>query len=265
MAASETLRAYVIALPDSLTAPTLISNLRLNFNIEAEIISAVTPTSFGCKDLGKDHIHGAGRNRISCVENAISESHKLARMIALENGFQWSLILEEDALPQNGLSELTNALQVLDESEIGSDSLGLHLFPEQFGVLVRSKIQEVYRVLALPDFAVAYALNSQALVEVCRKTKYTKEQVADWPNFMKKINWFAVKSSMILHPDLTLPMNKSSSSIPRKLISRSKSPISRYCHLRNMLLPLFGIGKLLGLSFGNNSIASERIRSVLIC
>ena len=259
------LKAFIIALPGSQNALNLMSSLKFRFHIDSEIVTAITPSNNGCGMLVTAHTHGFGSDVLSCIEFAISESHKAAREVALASGCEWSLILEEDALLQDNLNEIPNILDSLGESATNNIACGLHLFPEQYGVLIRSKVSNVYRVMSLPDFAVAYVLNFEALVEVCELAKSAKIQIADWPRFMKKIRWYAVKDSVILHPDISLHQNPSSTFGPRTNIKNSKSLIKRYSNSRNLLLPLFKIGKITHHTLGHNAIASEKIRSVILC
>jgi hypothetical protein len=258
---SHKLGAVIIAL-DTLSPSNsdLISDLRTRGISEVLVMSAVTPQEVGkFPPFPIDHDF---RNDISLVEQAISHSHNQARILARQQDWNWGLILEEDAIVAGTKDSLNLVIKEVESIGLDSVPLAIHLFPEQHGILRMKKSESLYRIHWVPDYAVGYLLNSSALRRSTELFSSQKLQVADWPNFMRKIKWFAPSQSWVLHPLVTEEISATQKS--RKNIQ------VRISQIRKLVLPGYWIGFVLPILgkvfrlYGAHDIPDENLRSVLI-
>ena len=88
-APGKSLGVLIIARKNSQSAHMLFKTLEDHFNVE--IVNATTPS-----DLNDSNFYPA--KNVETLEMAISISHHRARTRALTLGYEWTLILEEDAI-----------------------------------------------------------------------------------------------------------------------------------------------------------------------
>ena len=244
----------IIARPNSQSAREAMNILCKDF--EAEIVEATTPT-----DLSGVNFRGA--KNVEILEMAISISHHRARSKALRLANDWALILEEDAIINFNREHLELLIQSISNSIKDDKALvGIHLFPEQFGILSGKSLSSFLHVLYLPDFAVGYMLNLNAIKYTVLNFNFNHIEIADWPKYMrKKIKWFSPTRSLVLHPDLNLETTNSSTQVYRD-IRASYSILKKLFNFRIFVLFLIRIGSFLNLKHGNHPIESEKIRTV---
>jgi hypothetical protein len=251
----ESLVALVIARNKSVMDQKSIKWLRKS--IELEIIDASTPDSL------RKSIYRPAR-RVKPIEMAISVSHHRARLRAEVIGREWTIILEEDAIINFNVVQLLKLIENLAKNHDRKKPLGIHLFPEQFGILTKNLKCDFLNVKYLPDYAVGYCLNSSAIKTAIKDFDANKVQLADWPHKIRKnISWFAPSSSFVLHPDTHLYTTKSSTSKYREE-RKNYSFFRKISSFRMIPLFLIKIGHILNLKFGKNPIASEKIRSIIL-
>jgi hypothetical protein len=114
------------------------------------------------EDLQRHSVKGI--HELSRVEVAISLSHHLARKQALISESNWCVFLEEDANLRESFSKLKKLTETLDEiNRYKGLALGIHLFPEQYGILCQKGEDPYLTVIKMPDYAVGYALNRLAI------------------------------------------------------------------------------------------------------
>lgn len=248
--------AIIISKQGSVLSPVLKSKLDEMFY--TEILSAITPS-----DLIRSNF--MNYNDLTEVEVAISLSHHIARKRAKKLNSDWCIILEEDAIINFTKEEIIFLIQEISSKNTSIHiPLGIHLFPEQFGILVTNKRENFAKVRYLPDFAVGYVLNYSAIKKSVEFQNFIKIEVADWPKFMRsKINWFSPLVSFVLHPNFHLSGTLSATRVHREFRAEQiwvKKIFSR----RNFPLLLIKVGHLLHIKFGINPIDSEKIRSILI-
>jgi hypothetical protein len=195
------------------------------------------------------------------VEFAISRSHEAARALALSEECDWAIFLEEDFMAGREFQNLNSYLGILEKSK-SNTAIGIHLFPEQFGILAACSKVPFLRILALPDFAVGYILNKPALMQCSNRLNAKRIEIADWPKYMRDLLWLAPKKSIVLHPDVSDNANKSSTLAARVQRRDSLGFLMKIKDKRNYLLPLLTLGRLLKMQYGDSTISSERIRSV---
>jgi hypothetical protein len=249
----ESLVVLVIAFKKSVIEQKPIQDLRKY--AELEIIDASTPNSLS------DGIYKPAR-KVKPIEMAIAVSHHRARLRAEVLGKEWTIILEEDAIISLNFIQLFELIEELTKRYDEKTPLGIHLFPEQFGILIKNYKSDFLSVKYLPDFAVGYCLNLSAIKRAVKDFDANKVEIADWPHKIRKnISWFAPPTSYVLHPDTRLSTTKSATSQYRKE-RKSDSFFSKLSSFRMIPLSLIKIGHILNFKFGENPIASEKIRSI---
>jgi len=250
------LSAIIISKSDSDISSGLKSVLDEMFY--TEILPAITPPDLNASDLVSGH-------GLTEIEIAIALSHCMARGRAATLNSDWCLIVEEDAIINFTREEILCLIQNIN-SEYRTEEipLGIHLFPEQFGILFRKKNNNFANVIYLPDFAVGYLLNSNAVKKSLECQNNWKIEVADWPKFIRaEIYWFSPLVSFILHPDFHLSSTLSATKVHRQ-IRANRIWVKKLFSLRNFPLFVIRIGHLFKIKFGNNPIDSEKIRSILV-
>jgi GR25 family glycosyltransferase involved in LPS biosynthesis len=247
--------AIVIALKESQSGLRLKD--LLNHMIYAEILEAMTP-EFLKKAKPK-------KKSLSKIEISISYSHHLARERGLILKKDWILILEEDAIIEFKKEELLSFIQIVEKNFTSKKiPIGIHLFPEQFGILVGNRKNNLLRIKYLPDYAVGYILNQAAIKTSVESFRKEKIEVADWPISMRsEITWVCPDRSFVKHPDLNDTNTRSSTKLIR-LRNSNRHRITRYLNRKTIPLIIIKIGHLLNLNFGINPIESEKIRSIKI-
>ena len=224
---------------------------------KSHIFHALTPLDLGCVNLDNSHTH---TKSLTCNEFAASLSHQAARNFSVVFELDWVLFLEDDAiLDDNFFTTLGNLIEL---SKFVEREVAFHLFPEQFGLL-KTTDDKLFSIMILPDYAVGYLMNLKAIKFSVRYTHLAQNFLADWPNYIKKIDWFAPYESMIRHPKLDYNYTDKISSIEKfrqlkydsysfhdKLLSRGM--------LRKMLLMFL---KPFTKVYGNSSIKAPLLRT----
>ena len=220
------------------------------------ILNALTPNTIGCTldDICITSMHP----KITCVEFAVARSHEAARQFSYEKSARVSIILEDDASLESNFPILVE----LFRKRCGKSAtpIGLHCYPEQFGILTARKNSEFLRCLRVPDYAITYILNLAALQELSQTRDRREPEIADWPKYMRKILWLAPNESMVAHQELFSfvdPSRKVRQDIEKGFL------ISRKLNAALMLFVFHAIG-LLGKRYGKSKIASEKLRSYVI-
>ena len=158
---------------------------------KSHVFCALTPLVLGCENLDNYHTHN---NSLTCNELAASLSHQVARNFSIVFELDWVLFLEDDAiLNDNFLTVLSNLIECNNFAE---KELAFHLFPEQFGLL-KATHDKLFSIIILPDYAVGYLMNLEAIKFTVGFTHIVQNFLADWPKFIKKISWFAPYESMM--------------------------------------------------------------------
>lgn len=225
--------------------------------LKSHIFCALTPLVLGCENLDNNHTHSNG---LTCNEFAASLSHQVARNFSIVFELDWVLFLEDDAiLSENFLTALGNLIEFNNFAE---KELAFHLFPEQFGLL-KTTHDKLFSVIILPDYAVGYLMNLEAIKFTVGFTHIVQNFLADWPKFIKKISWFAPHESMIRHPKLDSKHDNKISSIEkfRRLKHDSYSFYDKLFSremLRKIILVLL---KPLTKAYGNSSIKAPALRT----
>lgn len=244
----------------SLKVSQLVLELRTRGLDDVHVMSAVTPQGLG----NFESVTPASGfvDTISPIERAISHSHNQARLLARQQGWDWALILEEDAMVTGTKDSLDLMIQEFDHLQLNFYPVAIHLFPEQHGLLGHINKGTLYKVYWVPDYAVGYLLNSAALRESTESFATHTIQVADWPDLMRSLKWWAPKRSWALHPMVSEEI--SATQRTRKIAQRS-IPLVRKILSRGywigFLLPFFA--KLFK-QYGNHEIPATNLRSVII-
>lgn len=204
-------------------------------------------------------IHGLSR-----VEVAISLSHHLARKQALTSKSNWCVFLEEDANLTAHFSKLKKLTETLDEvHKYKGFALGIHLFPEQYGILCQKGEDPYLAVIKMPDYAVGYALNRLAIKTAVENFNQTKIELADWPKYIRNsITWKAPLESLVTHPDLNDENIPSSTRSIREKRKQS-SLLRKLFRLNSYKYVLFRIAGLYCTKFGQSNIHSKKLRTIV--
>jgi hypothetical protein len=245
---------YIISRSDAPLTPKEFESLKKQFPVT--VVQATLP-----EQVSEDSFYSACG--VEPLEMVISISHHRARSTALKRNQEWTLILEEDAIINFDRHRIEMLICAIGRDfDLGTTKIGIHLFPEQFGVLTGSKNAKYLRVLHQPDFAVGYMLNFDALKWSVDNFNSRDVEIADWPKYIKMgIKWFAPLNSLVFHPDLKLPTTQSSTKRYRDSRS-SESLLKKLFNPRILHYLILRSTFLLGGSFGSFPINSEKIRSV---
>jgi GR25 family glycosyltransferase involved in LPS biosynthesis len=163
---------------------------------KAHIFRALTPSVLGCDNIDNSHSH---TKSLTCNEFAASLSHQAARNFSVVFELEWILFLEDDAILSDDFFPTLENLMTLEG--FADKKASFHLFPEQFGLLKTAK-DKLYRIIILPDYAVGYLMNQKAIKFTLSNTHYAQNSLADWPGYIKQIEWFAPNRSIITHPKI---------------------------------------------------------------
>jgi GR25 family glycosyltransferase involved in LPS biosynthesis len=252
---------FVISMNGSNSNSTLQNLIDHQLNLDdITFIQAVTPNDI-C-NFGEVHKHKGWPRELTCVEVAISHSHVRARETASSHNVDIAIILEEDA--QLGVDFLQTLKNSLIPKLAAKKPIGIHLFPEQFGILRKQKSEELYKIVKIPDYAVGYVLNSHALQVFTGQIEVQKKQIADWPKLARKIFWYAPKMSLVVHPDNYKGPTVSLAEKSRQTKRLNLKPISKLRIRINLSFLFYLYFKNFGQVYGKNPISSEKLRSYII-
>lgn len=228
---------------------------QLSETLELFILPALTPSMLGCK--GTSECASFKHPRITCVEFAVASSHDLARQTAKKNDPDMAMIFEDDAFIRSNFSEYMQIFE--QEFSVDRMPVGMHCFPEQFGILVKRKDRKLLKCVKIPDYAVAYILNRAALNVSIIKEGEGEFEVADWPKHMKKIKWMAPLESIVEHREV-LSFVKASRGLRQAMFS--KGPMQKFNE--KLVALAFRLARLFGHKYGASTIASEKLRSFVL-
>jgi GR25 family glycosyltransferase involved in LPS biosynthesis len=219
-----------------------------------EILESITPFDLGCNSQLKNHYHSRD---LTCVERAASVSHQVARNIASTFDTDWVIIMEDDAIIGKNFFTFLFEIATTKFFQI-QKPIGFHLFPEQFGVL-KTISTNVAKVYLIPDYAVAYALNKQALKFSMGSSDQCSRFLADWPKFLKSINWFAPLQSTVFHPEMSSKFDLNSSiQLSRNNRLSQLNRFSIYDKFKRLILI---VSALFLRDLGTAKISSPKLRS----
>jgi hypothetical protein len=227
---------------------------------ELIVVSGFTPQELGCD--AECPGHGLG-GRLTCIEFAVAEGHRMARNIARKNTGSVYLFLEDDAIPNVDSSEFNIVLEEFNKAASLYQVPALHLFPEQNGILKSLKKSHLCKVYHLPDYALAYALTEVSLATTSNHDIDKSSSVADWPPHIRKLNWLSTKDSMFIHPDIHLVDASSSTRDSRIARMNKESQLQKALNPRSYLRLLLPFLRHWRLGIGSSPIETESLRSVL--
>ncbi len=244
---------YIISVKNSRNYDRLVESLVHNFGISPVITWGVTPSDLPCSGSAP-HSHKGKYRSLSCHEVAAALSHSRARELAFAEGKEWSIFLEDDSeLLQDDNSDLIKSLLNLPTDV----PFFVHLFPEQNGVLTKSRYPGLKVVWKIPDYANAYALNSEGLKFLLEKVDQTHTYLADWPKFPPTIKRMATSRSIFRHPF---------QSMDSSLISDGRTSIQSnsraFTYKYRLKQAIFKFSRIPFNKFGTERIANESLRSV---
>jgi hypothetical protein len=234
-------------------------NLLADFPEVAEVVvfKSLTPKFLGCTQ--KKHRHNRG---YTCNEYATSLSHQAARNFAFTKGWDWTIFVEDDAeVSKDFNSKLLDVLTYNFSKP--KHGIALHLFPEQFGLL-KILTEKIYKIILLPDYAVGYVLDRQALLYCLRESNKVHFYLADWPRFIRKLDWYCYQTSLVMHPDLRSIQNSNNSDIEIGRNQRFKqyNLFQRIINSRLLTIVVLKVMKFIGNSYGNAPIQAQNFRTV---
>jgi hypothetical protein len=251
--AMKQISVYIISVKGSRNCDNLIETLSTYLGLIPSILFGVTPSDLPCAG-STQHLHPGIPRLLSCTEVAAALSHSRAREQALKDDSEWSIFLEDDSeLIQNVDPDfVSNVLNLPREIPFF-----VHLFPEQNGVLKRSRFFGMNAIWKVPDYANAYCLNKLALAEFVSMADINHLYLADWPRFSRRIHKLTPVNSIFRHPDQSLD----SSLIRADRITIQANPFS-YKPIYRLRQVIFEIIRFPFPKFGTEKIATENLRSV---
>jgi hypothetical protein len=249
----------LIKMPNRTVLPSVETFCKLN-DLPLHIYSAFTPKDIGCSD--RPHHHSSFGRTLTCVEIAIAHSHAGARRAAFELDLDIVIILEDDADVLLGKSELIIKWLEWALSQ-PQKRIGIHLYPEQFGVLIKKSRQiNLNRVILLPDFAVGYVLNRRSLKAWNRSSSRARKWVADWPLSAYKLRWYAPGEPVLTHPLNDFSISYAATGRTDRI--NSLSIWQRRMNVGTIRFLLFLFFSLFGRRVGSTPIPNERLRTILL-
>ena len=138
----ELLDVFVIKMPERSIADLIEQVENLDFPTNIHIIEATTPETLNCQGSQTRcrELHG----KLTCVEFCVALSHIRARQFAYKIGAKVSLFLEDDAALDYTRSIIAiSAFDLLPKTR----PFGLHLFPEQFGIIFFNRRKTKKKIL----------------------------------------------------------------------------------------------------------------------
>jgi hypothetical protein len=244
------LQIIVIALDTRLSTLTKLIDLGHDMGCSVHFLTATTPSNLV---LGENESF-----KLSQIEMAIAQSHRDALHLAEKHDGDWTIVLEEDANMLVSGPEIKGFLELLESHFSMKSPLVVHFAPEQFGILFKRRGLPYCKVKMVPDCAVAYALNREA-VRAANRQPPNNSEVADWPRALKKLNWVTPTYSMFSHPIVN--KDNSSTTLMRDLRLRKQLFHARYLSKSTLKLIKFLIYRFFGRRFGSGYVADERFRT----
>ena len=223
-------------------------------------VPGVRPTDLGCKKECQGH---GWNNELSCIEFAVAEGHRKMRNLARSHDLDSILFLEDDAIPNCTPREVIDLLKWSHQSTNHFHTCAVHLFPEQGGLLVE-KYDGCCKCAIVPDYAVAYILNSKSLDRLEQLDSIKSESVADWPREIRKLRWYCPKKSFFIHPDIQAAENRSFTKVSRAQRHAKKSTYIKLINPHSYTFILLIISSVFFGRYGRSKIESERLRSVKV-
>ena len=246
---------FIISVKNSRNFDNLVESLVQSFGITPTMSWGVTPKELPCYETAL-HLHEGKYRPLSCHEVAAALSHSRARELAFTEGNEWNIFLEDDSeLIRSENSEFIASLLKLP-SEI---PFFVHLFPEQNGILTRSKYPGINSLLKIPDYANAYALNAEGLKLFLKNADWSHVYLADWPKFSPRIKKIAISRSVFRHP--SQGVDCSLISVERNLIQANSRAFTFKYRLKQSV---FKLSRIPFSKFGSEKIASESLRSITL-
>lgn len=232
----------------------LESELLKIHSLHLEIVQATTPIDLNCIEPCSWHSPFGVNRKISCREAAVSMSHVRARKRAAQSDSQYFMFLEDDAIVDySKLKALFDKLLRIKHMQV--NAFAIHLFPEQYGIISYAAKDELLKLSMIPDYAVGYILNRKALNIFNSKSQNAVNEIADWPQFAKRIDWYAPFDSPIRHPKDSKSSYLVSSRILRRK-SNAKFDVSGKIRFIRFLLMGSNNRK-----YGQNLIDNEKLRT----
>lgn len=255
MQSANSLAIFIISIPNHRNVDGLVATVKQSLGISPQLVNALTPENLLCAKSSL-HQHAGKIRSISCPEFAAALSHSRARNLAIKQGADWNLFLEDDSEPciPNLSLEINKCTNVSK-----NQAIFIHLFPEQNGILKRNQRNDFFQILKMPDYANAYMLNQKALLHLQDITPNSHLYLADWPKFPNSILKLATKTSLFAHPSQQVANSRIE--VSRLLFQQRGSSYRKYYLARQYIFkssaPFFQ-------RFGGNPIASEDLRSFVI-
>lgn len=245
------IEVVIISVEGSESLPKLEKTLqKLRFNYS--VLLATTPENLELKT--------STTISLSPVEIATAISHQRARAFVLEQGCEWAIILEDDAQILDDFIDIQFLIENI-EAYFGRESkLAIHLYPEQFGILRSNSREPFFRVISLPDCAVGYAMNKNAL-NASIFIQGIENEVADWHSEIRKLTWLAPKASLVLHPDLGNSKIRSLTTNPRNNRVMARSFLEKLIMYPYLKMFVLRINFPCLRKYGCNPISSEKLRT----
>jgi hypothetical protein len=231
----------------------VLSGYGSEFSID--IVTGITPQQLPQNVLKNEF------SSLSMIEIAIAKSHEKARQIARAKNLDWVVILEDDAVPLADNGSLEAFLKQIETTFGNSDPIAVHLAPEQFGLLWKRRRDCFFRIALVPDCAVAYALNHEALEFLSNKPTNLNE-VADWPHSMKKLRWIAPLKPYFKHPQIEI---EDSSTMDSRKQRRENRPVLKKIFATSMVKAVFILGlRLFTKPYGTGFVEDKRFRTRIL-
>jgi len=224
---------------------------------EIVIFKSLTPKILGCEEHKHNHNRG-----YTCNEHATALSHQAARNFAFTKDWDWTIFVEDDAeILKDFISKILDVLSFNFSKP--KHGIALHLFPEQFGLLKRLT-DKIYKVIFLPDYAVGYVLDRQALFYCLQESNKVHCYLADWPRFIRKLDWYSYQTSLVIHPDLRNIQSYTNSDIElgRNQRFTEYSLWQRILNSRFLMIVVLKLMRLIGNDYGNAPIQAQNFRTV---
>ena len=245
---------FIISVKNSRNYDNLVENLIQSFGISPRTSWGVTPKELPCSEIAP-HLHEGKYRPLTCHEVAAALSHSRARELAFAEGNEWSIFLEDDSeLIRSENSDFIASLLKLPTDV----PYFLHLFPEQNGILTRSRHPGMNSIWKMPDYANAYALNTVGLKLLLRNTDQSHLYLADWPKLSPRVKKIATSRSVFRHPIQSI--DSSLISDERSMIQANSRAFTFKYRVKQVIFRIFRIPFA---KFGSENIASESLRSTI--
>ena len=187
------MKSYILSIDENLRVAGLAESLRLG-ELEPQIIQGVDGRNKSKRFFKKNRhnfltwLH-IGR-KLSNEEIACALGHRLIYDVIRDEKSEWSLICEDDAMPQAGVS-LTYISRIIDEVAANGDLIEvdspkiIHLGPtllDETDIQHDIPLQLTRKISNAPVGTYAYLINSKAIEKICSHRRSRKFiSPADWP------------------------------------------------------------------------------------